>query len=92
MYLGSTNEKKSKEKASFSTAILVEKTQEYTVEFWFKANALVDLESDNMRDDGVSVTFLYRMEDIQSKDKNRAMDIYVENGKLKCAPFGYSKD
>ena len=20
------------------------------------------------------------------------MDIYVENGKLKCAPFGYSKD
>ena len=43
MYLGSTDKNKSKEKASFSTAILVEKTEEYTVEFWFKANTAVDL-------------------------------------------------
>lgn len=43
MYLGSEDKTKSREKASFSTAILVEKTQEYTVEFWFKANIEVDL-------------------------------------------------
>lgn len=32
------------------------------------------------------------MEDIQSNEWNKAMDIYVEDGKLKCAPFGYSND
>ena len=49
MYLGSIyndqgdliSTNTSRKNAKFTTAILVDKTSEYTVEFWFKANELV---------------------------------------------------
>ena len=80
----------SRQDAQFTTAILVDKTQEYTVEFWFKANTDVadQLKQENERN-GKSVTYLYQMED---QDEKRAMDIFVEDGVLKCAPFGYNDD
>ena len=46
--------------AQFTTALLVDKTEEYTVEFWFKANTDVadQLKQENDRN-GKSVTYLY---------------------------------
>ena len=80
----------SRQGAQFTTAILVDKTQEYTVEFWFKANTNVadQLKQENERN-GKSVTYLYQMKDQYGK---RAMDIFVEDDVLKCAPFGYNDD
>ena len=78
--------------AQFTTALLVDKTKEYTVEFWFKANTDVadDLKKENNQN-GKSVTYLYQMKDqVKDQDGNRAMDIFVEDDVLKCAPFGYN--
>ena len=46
--------------AQFTTALLVDKTKEYTVEFWFKANTDVadDLKRENDQN-GKSVTYLF---------------------------------
>ena len=51
------------ESAVFTTAILVDKTQEYTVEFWFKAVTGKADEIKKANKDGTSVTYLYNMED-----------------------------
>lgn len=67
-------------------AVLVDKTSEYTVEFWFKAFSSV---ADALEQDNNGLTYLFRMED---QDRKRAMDIYVENNELKCAPFGQTSD
>ena len=75
--------------AQFTTEILVDATDQYTVEFWYKADTsyAVNLKEENKEADNgdKSVTYLFSMKD---QDKNLAMDIYVENGVLKCAPFG----
>ena len=88
--------------SKFSMAVLVDETKEYTVEFWFKAdlaNAATMIEANKDAETGVSTTFLYMMSGqelssevsdfIRAKD---AMAIYVEDGTLKCAPFGYNQE
>lgn len=59
MMLGATDTFASK----FSMAILVDQTEQYTVEFWFKPNLdLTDaLKSRNIGENGKSVTFLHIM-------------------------------
>ena len=68
MYLGSVYDangklkttKESRKNAKFATAILVDKTAEYTVEFWFKANWAVEKA---LQEENDNVTYLYRMTD-----------------------------
>ena len=88
--------------AKFSMAVLVDATSEYTVEFWFKAKPTeyeTIKKSNNDTETGVSTTFLYMMGgqelsneasvNIKAKDM---MSIYIEDGILKCAPFGYKQE
>ena len=83
-------------------AVLVDATSEYTVEFWFKAdvaNAETIRKANYNTETGVSTTFLYMMSgqelsnevstNIRAKD---VMSIYIEDGVLKCAPFGYKQE
>ena len=83
MYLGGTGVD-----AKFSMAILVEKTDRYTVEFWFKPDPTKSAELLSQ-----PLTYLYVMQGQTDANAigNVAQDtmlIYVENGELKCAPFG----
>ena len=88
--------------AKFSMAVLVDPTSEYTVEFWFKAdtaNYETIKAANTDATTGVSTTFLYMMSgqelsnevslEIRAKD---VMAIYIEDGKLMCAPFGYKQE
>ena len=86
MYLGGKGIK-------FDMSILVGKTNTYTVEFWFKADTQKFKEVTQER------TFLFMMngraEGIPQERLSRfamnVMAIYVENGELKCAPFGFDQ-
>ena len=78
--------------------ILVEKTDRYTIEFWFKANVdefkkILEPEDNpaqkrtflfmmNGRADGISESQL-------SIFSFNTMVIYVEDDEMKCAPFGF---
>lgn len=79
--------------AKFSMAILVEKTQQYTVEFWFRANLEQQAKLDEQ-----DVTYLFMMagaegdENLTTQVAKNSMEIYVENKQLRCAPFGRPKD
>ena len=68
--------------AGLISEVLVDQTDRFTVEFWFKPD--VSRASELARQ---GITHLITMEDVQY----RAMTIYVENGVLKCSPYGRSK-
>ena len=75
----------------FSMAILVGQTDRYTVEFWFHPNTAVYKER---MAPNQTVSYLFTMagaegdESQTTRTAKNAMEIYVEDNKLKCAPFG----
>jgi hypothetical protein len=76
----------------------VEKTDRYTVEFWFRPdvtkaaelaekNSECDSENSDLPCASKGLTYLFTMENLEFN----VMTIYVEDGLLKCSPFGRNK-
>ena len=85
MYLGGPG-------AKFDISVLVDKTDEYTVEFWFKSDVASYANLNQTR------TYLFMMDGrsegkpLQQQDgfSTNVMAIFVEDSQLKCAPFGFT--
>ena len=60
--------------------VTVDKTDRYTVEFWFRPDVTKAAEL-------AGLTYLFTMENLEFN----VMTIYVEDGLLKCSPFGRNK-
>lgn len=59
---------------------VIEPTDSYTVEFWFRFPEDVSLSASQ------DMTYLFTLS--EGSEESEAMTIYIDKGKLKCAPFG----
>ena len=69
-----------KKGSSVTLTRVIEPTDSYTVEFWFRFPEDVSLSA------AQDMTYLFTMS--EGSEETEAMTIYIEAGKLKCAPFG----